>query len=1202
MISQCLAQHLISPFFHESFLPGPVHPANGRMTPLTLFVWLFLGVFRIPCSAYRAEGGLEHALQAEAVSAIQDAPEKDAVARSNDASGQCASSEEQAIERLAELWGYTDLSIISKITKCKKEKVNQIVKLGTGFDVTCHNGSIKTLGIKKKSNATILDLSTAICGLPNLTDVVLDRSNVSGRLEDLKDWKADGLERLHMRGCRVEGELRDLQIFTKLKALKLSGPSIRGWLQDLGPSIWNQIVFLDLGNTSVTGDVSGGKSLRGLWLQYTDVTGDIMRTLEGSPKLEYLHLPGTKVGGPLRDPGDDRGQKLKELVLYNSSVTFKIKAQGQAPFPKLFPELTKLDVTGCPLSMDVWEFLKPLARSSYHLAELKAANCHLRGEVKGIHAAENWPMKWQINVLDLSYNNITSLSGTSRACWLDVSHNHNLTKIDHTYFEKTTLLDLRDTAYDASDKEAEAWKFLEEEDDVNETWRCKGVRPKKAQENGISRGRVLVTPSKFASDRLCSCTKSDLVLLKNQNCCGCGEGLAQMMTNTSVNFTECLACFGPGCASLACYNESKQCSHGYEGPLCAACAQDFRSNGFARCEKCTDVERESRVPLICLVTILFLLLLACSLWFWVWRPPDKNTATERGLRFLELLEQILLIVTYSQLLMAILSLQRRTLSSDVGEGSVQKFIKDFIMVDVTWLLDAISVQCMLGYKFGRNLEVFVSALFLPMLVMVALTLGFCRWHSPFYGLKYAIVTTSVAFQVTVTQTWGNLFWCETLSARGWALGDASFLSQRPFITCSEAIHEDPLRYWLLLALVINGAIIPGSLCLLGMYITRRIRGVQALSASIIPVIQCDSNQDSVTLHFATVQVAVEKILSKENLGIHADFPSQVIWLYAAAYVACVAESMGSKQLEVVEAQFSPKPGGRKSVDVLKVKLTKDAQFKELSNRSQDISLRDAQTEAQKLGKRLLYRAMAKHMTQGSMRPIWIGTRNSFERFADKDPLLCEGLWKFFLLSVTKMCLGSEGVIQMTWVATAMAASAFGIRIAKPFGSQSRNDLATLCFGALFFTSITSALLCLDTGAIGVINIAEDKFKVFVRGLTLLPTLVVFLFFLHLQLMPGDIMLQASWLQTTMKERLRVDEEGKMIEKGDQDDQDDQDKKEMKMGESTREKTCPFVVPLETSEWNVAWCPKWCSTMVNRYRGLVTATWHRRRSSALFHDE
>jgi len=161
-------------------------------------------------------------------------------------------------------------------------------------------------------------------------------------------------------------------------------------------------------------------------------------------------------------------------------------------------------------------------------------------------------------------------------------------------------------------------------------------------------------------------------------------------------------------------------------------------------------------------------------------------------------------------------------------------------------------------------------------------------------------------------------------------------------------------------------------------------------------------------------------------------------------------------------------------------------------------------------------------------------------------------------------------------------------------------LATLCFGALFFTSITSALLCLDTGAIGVINIPEDEFKAFVKRLTLLPALVVFLFFLHLQLMPGDIMLQANWLQTTMKELLRVDEEGKMIEKGEQDDQDDQDKKETKVVESTKEKTCPLVVPLKTSEWNIVWCPQWCSTMVNRYRGM--ATWQRRRSSALFHDE
>ena len=41
MTSQCMAQQRL---FHESVLPGPAHPANSGMTPLTLFVWLLLAV------------------------------------------------------------------------------------------------------------------------------------------------------------------------------------------------------------------------------------------------------------------------------------------------------------------------------------------------------------------------------------------------------------------------------------------------------------------------------------------------------------------------------------------------------------------------------------------------------------------------------------------------------------------------------------------------------------------------------------------------------------------------------------------------------------------------------------------------------------------------------------------------------------------------------------------------------------------------------------------------------------------------------------------------------------------------------------------------------------------------------------------------------------------------------------------------------
>ncbi len=449
------------------------------------------------------------------------------------------------------------------------------------------------------------------------------------------------------------------------------------------------------------------------------------------------------------------------------------------------------------------------------------------------------------------------------------------------------------------------WKVLEKEDFADQTWRCRGVRPKEVQENGISRGRVLVTPNTFAPEELCICNNPDLEQIGD--CCACKHGTMRLLAekNATQNDTRCVSCFGPGCNHSVCYEEteSKRCAAGYRGPLCAACEEkDYRCAGFARCKKCKGSEMEIRIPLICFVAMIGLLMLAGSLWFWVWRDPDKNTETERGQRFLELLEQFLLLLTFSQLLLQILSLQWRTSSrqnlASVEEGSsLERFLKDLVMFDLSWFLDLLSVQCMLGYEPGRNLEVMVVSLSLPVLVVFALALGFYKWGSPFYGLKYAIVVTSIGYQVTIQCTWGNLFWCETKSARGWDLGEASFLSQRPFIPCSDAMKDD-IRYWLFAALAINGIVMPGGLCFLGMYISRRIKGVRSLSASLIPVMQCESNHDNVTLHFTTVQVAAEKIpLKKEDLQSHVEFPSQVLWLYASAYVACIADSVGANTVE-----------------------------------------------------------------------------------------------------------------------------------------------------------------------------------------------------------------------------------------------------------------------------------------------------------------
>ena len=457
----------------------------------------------------------------------------------------------------------------------------------------------------------------------------------------------------------------------------------------------------------------------------------------------------------------------------------------------------------------------------------------------------------------------------------------------------------------------DVWKLLEPEDVVDKSQRCAGVTPKKPKENGLSKAQVLVSPDTFHKEKLCKCRSPQLEEHQSENCCGCKNGTTQVYTGSGEYAeVDCVDCFGKGCDQVVCYEENsrqdqrhEQCVKGFTGPVCAACAKKgYRSNGFAECEECSK-EQHWRGPMIGLVAMVFGLGLGLSLWFWVWREPGKNTPTEQGSRVLEFLEQFLLMVTYMQLLSAVFSLQSQKAGRlSNGEGPLQHFLSEVIMLDVGWVLEMLSFECMLGYEEGRNFTVVASALLLPALVLTALAIGIVRWRSPFYGLKYAIVVTTLTFQGAIQNTWGNLLWCQTHSFSGWPLGNATFLRQRPWIRCDEAMTTDPLRNFLWLILSIDVILLPGFLCLLGVYITRKIKGIQSLSAVITPMIQWDSKDSrdpkAVTLHLATIGVAADKLpLSKADLGIQTDFSSQALWIYAASYTACIADSVGSKDVE-----------------------------------------------------------------------------------------------------------------------------------------------------------------------------------------------------------------------------------------------------------------------------------------------------------------
>ena len=415
---------------------------------------------------------------------------------------------------------------------------------------------------------------------------------------------------------------------------------------------------------------------------------------------------------------------------------------------------------------------------------------------------------------------------------------------------------------------------FEKEELSNSTWVCQGVRPRKTQPNGRTGARVLVTPSTFNAEELCNCSNPDMKVPHNQECCACQKGKAPLEVNAGEDTKQikCFSCFGPGCQAELCHSANAQrvCSEGYEGTLCASCESDWRSVSFAHCTKCREQDKADRRMAFSSALLGAFTVLAILLWFYILKPQPDETPTEQGFRLVELLEQLLLILGFLQLLYVILSVVKRksklvTLAKEGGneeEDETHQAIRNIVSLDFGWILDLLSVQCLLGFKDGRNLEVLVSAFALPSLCIIALILGFVsKKRSPFYGLKFAIVAMSMMFQGTVQVTLANLTWCQVRSRLGLSLQDHEFLIQRPFVTCKDSMSSnDPIGLAMRVAFATNVVLIPGCLFLLGWYITRKMRGVQSLASSIAPLLQCDNSDDHITMQFATVQIAAEKIL------------------------------------------------------------------------------------------------------------------------------------------------------------------------------------------------------------------------------------------------------------------------------------------------------------------------------------------------------
>lgn len=366
------------------------------------------------------------------------------------------------------------------------------------------------------------------------------------------------------------------------------------------------------------------------------------------------------------------------------------------------------------------------------------------------------------------------------------------------------------------------------------------VRPQRAGTE------LQVTPESFAPEELCTCVEGfagsgtrctecvngSMSVGENRRCCGCPDGTARvdlehgLPTNTSKS-SACLRCYGVGCNRNQSTCENNSCAEGYSGVLCASCVQGYeqKSNGSLKeCHACK--EHGDWWPWVVVSGYGVALVGAFSFLIFMQKPERDTEADDRKV---ELLEQAFFLLTVVQ----ILKTAHSTMVAQI-ESPVQLKLGD--------VLQGISVECLLGFKDGRMLEAFSTAFFLPLLCVVALLVGSCL-GSPFWGLKFCIFLTSALYVGTIQASVSN-FLCVSHDEFDAPLWKGAYLKEFPWMLCEESPMMQVSLYG---ALVLNGAVLPGSLLVLALFVKKLTSRIHDLFRNAQPVCTCEVLDEKVVL-------------------------------------------------------------------------------------------------------------------------------------------------------------------------------------------------------------------------------------------------------------------------------------------------------------------------------------------------------------------
>lgn len=284
---------------------------------------------------------------------------------------------------------------IGNLTKLENLMISS-TNLGGSIPVEIENLT-ELRNINLSSNLLTGNLPEEIGYLDKLTNLNLGDNRLTGAIP-ASYGNLSSLNVLYLMGNQLTGEI-PVGIFTlpELEHMSLAGNKFSG---EIPPEFYRmfRLMSINLGNSGLSGrltpEIGYLQNLESLDLSGVYLEGEIPEKLYSLRKLNFLNLAGCSLSGPL-SPNITYLTKLIHLQLQHNKLTGTLPEELED-----LPNLTFLWLTDNQFTGDIPQGLGRLPK----LWAFRADKNQLSGTVP-----ENFATLFELNDIDLSYNNIENL-------------------------------------------------------------------------------------------------------------------------------------------------------------------------------------------------------------------------------------------------------------------------------------------------------------------------------------------------------------------------------------------------------------------------------------------------------------------------------------------------------------------------------------------------------------------------------------------------------------------------------------------------------------------------------------------------------------------------------------------------------------------------------------------------------------------------